>query len=72
VFKAAVKVSRPPSKCRGRCRGVQGRCQTVEPLSKCQGCRGAKAAVDVKDTILEINTTVKVKIVRFLSKVLCV
>jgi hypothetical protein len=31
-----------------------------------------KAAVDVEDTILEINTTVEVRVVRFLSKVLSV
>jgi hypothetical protein len=56
VFEAAVEVS-------SRCRSVKA--VEVSRLSRCQGCRGVKAAVDVKDTILEINTTVKVKIVRF-------
>jgi hypothetical protein len=32
--------------------------------------RGVKAVVNVKDTVLEINTTVEVRVVRFLSKVL--
>jgi hypothetical protein len=68
---AAVKVLRLLSRFRGRRQGVEAAVKVLRllsrppsrcsrPLSRCRGCRGVKAAVDVEDTILEINATVEV------------
>jgi hypothetical protein len=41
-------VSRPLSRCRGRCRGVEAAIEMSRPLSSCRSrCRGIEAAVEV-------------------------
>jgi hypothetical protein len=66
---AAVKASRLLSRCQGRRQGVEAAVEMSKPPSRCGGRhRSVEAAVDVEATILEINATVEVKVVRFCQR----